>query len=64
MVHTSVLEGEDPIECWKKRIDRFRRKWSIQKNQMRQAWYTTSAKEKLNITIREDQPRLKRSILN
>ena len=51
MVHTSVLEGEDPIECWKKRIDRFRRKWSIQKNQMRQAWYTTSAKEKNIISL-------------
>ena len=51
MVHTSVLEGEDPIECGKKRIDRFRRKWSIQKNQMRQAWYTTSAKEKDIISL-------------
>ena len=51
IIHTSVLEGEDPIECWKKRIDKFRRNWSIQKNQMRQAWYTTSAKEKNIISL-------------
>ncbi len=51
IVHTGVLEGEDPVECWKKRIDKFRRNWSIQKNQMRQAWYTTSAKEKNIISL-------------
>ena len=51
LIHTSLLEGEEPIECWKNRIDKFRRNWSIQKNQMRQAWYTTKAKEKNIISL-------------
>jgi len=46
LIHTGILEGEDPIECWKKRIDKFRRNWSIQKNQMRQAWFSTKSIEK------------------
>lgn len=45
-IHTGVLDGQDPIDCWKKRIDKFSQKWHLQKNQMRQAWFTTNVKDK------------------
>ena len=51
MVHTSLLEGEEPIACWKRRVDRFRNKWNILKNQMRAAWFTTKSVEKSIITL-------------
>ena len=50
-VQTGVLDGLDPVESWKKRIDLFVQKWHLQKNQMRQAWFTTNAKEKNNIIL-------------
>ena len=51
IIQTGLLEGEEPIECWKTRIDRFRNKWTILKNQMRNAWFTSSAKERNVITL-------------
>jgi hypothetical protein len=50
-IQTGVLDGLDPVESWKKRIDLFVQKWHLQKNQMRQAWFTTNAKEKNNIIL-------------
>ena len=49
--HTGVLDGQDPIDCWRRRVDKFSRVWNTGKNQMRQAWFTTSAVEKNVITL-------------
>jgi len=46
IVHTGTLEGEEPMACWRRRIDKFRNKWNILKNQMKAAWFTSHAKEK------------------